>query len=35
MGLFDQLGSGLKGALGDLAGQAMGQLGANAPALMS
>ncbi len=35
MGLFDQLGSGLRGALGDLAGQAMGQLGANAPALLS
>ena len=35
MGLFDQLGSGLRGALGDLAGQAMGQLEANAPALLS
>jgi uncharacterized protein YidB (DUF937 family) len=35
MGLFDQLGSGLRGALGDLAGQAMGQLGANAPALLN
>jgi uncharacterized protein YidB (DUF937 family) len=35
MGLFDQLESGLRGALGDLAGQAMGQLEANAPALLS
>ncbi len=35
MGMLDQLGSGLKGALSDLAGQAMGQLQANAPAVLS
>ena len=35
MGLFDQLGSGLRGALGDLAGQLTGQLEANAPGLLN
>ncbi len=36
MGLFDELGSGLKGAMGQVLGQALGQVEANAvPALLS
>ncbi len=35
MGLLDDLGSGLKGAMGQMLSQTMGQLEANAPALLS